>query len=485
MKHLICGVAFSTLLLAPVSAQTNLTLISTNDIDQFESFSGLSGVVAAERAAGGNVLFLHAGDSYSPSILSGIDQGAHIVELLNIISPDFMVLGNHEFDFGPQVMVDNLANPTYPVLAGNVVTPDGGSVPYTRETALIDVEGFTVGIYGLTSEDAEVKSSVGDYDITDALEAAARHKAALKEAGAQLIIALVHLNFAEDLRLVNSGLADVIISGDDHNQLTFFDGRTALMESGEQGEVVTALDISMSIDDRDRFRWSPSFRIIDSAAYEPTPEIAAQIAALEASLSEELAEVIGVTQTEMNTTRPVIRGQEATFGNLLTDAMRAAMGTDIGLTNGGGIRAKAVYAPGTELTAGDILAELPFGNKTVVLELTGAQLIEALENGFSEVENGAGRFPHVSGMTVRVELSAEPFSRVLEVHVDGAPLDPAARYSIATNDYMAGGGDGYGVLKDATVLVSADDSVLMATQFIDYIRAAGTVAPEIEGRISQ
>ena len=194
--------------------------------------------------------------------------------------------------------------------------------------------------------------------------------------------------------------------------------------------------------------------------------------------------MIGTTATEMNTTRPVIRGQEATFGNLLTDAMRHAMGTDIAITNGGGIRAKAVYAPGTELTAGDILAELPFGNKTVALAVKGEQLLAALENGFSEVEDGAGRFPHVSGMSVVVDLNAEPLSRVVSVMVGGAPLilrppipwPPMIIWQAAAMDT---------ILRDAEVLIDADASVLMATQLIDYIRAAGTVAPEIEGRISQ
>ena len=485
MKLFTSALALSVLSVGMAQADTTLTILSTNDIDQFEAVGGLSGVVAAERAAGENVLFLHAGDSYSPSILAGFDQGAHMVDLFNMIAPDYMVLGNHEFDFGPDAMVANLANTTFPMLAGNVVTDTGANVPHTQETALVDVDGFKIGIFGLTSEDAEVKSSVGDYDITNVMDAAARHSAALQDQGAHLIVALVHLAQSEDFALVNSGLADIVISGDDHSQLTYWNGDVALVESGEQAEVVTAIDISMKIDDRDRFRWSPSFRIIDSGDFAATADVAAAIAALDASLSEELNEVIGVTATEMNTTRPVIRGREATFANLLTDAMRDAMGTDIAISNGGGIRAKAVYAPGQELTAGDILAELPFGNKTVSLAITGEQLLAAIENGFSKVEDGAGRFPHFSGMSVVVDLSAAPMQRVVSATIGSAPLDPAATYTMATNDYMAGGGDGYTVLREAQVLIEGDDAVLMASQLIDYIKAAGTVAPEIEGRIVQ
>ncbi|MGB0785456.1 MAG: bifunctional metallophosphatase/5'-nucleotidase [Alphaproteobacteria bacterium] len=485
MRHLTSGIALAALMVGAAKAETTLTLLTTNDVDQFDALGGLSGVVASERSERENVLFLHAGDSYSPSILAGFDQGAHMVDLLNMIAPDFMVLGNHEFDFGPEAMVSNLANTSFPMLAGNVVTETGSPVPHTSATAMVDVDGFMIGIMGLTSESAEVKSSVAPYDVTDYMLAAENLSAELKDAGADLIIALVHLTQSEDFALVSTGLADIIVSGDDHFQLTYWNGDVVLTESGEQAETVVAIDLSMRIDDRDRFRWSPSFRVIDASAYEATADVAATIATLDASLSDELAEVIGVTATEMDTTRPVIRGREATFGNLLTDAMRDAMGTDIAITNGGGIRAKAVYAPGTELTAGDILSELPFGNKTMALALSGEQILAALENGFSQVEDGAGRFPHVSGMSVVVDLSAEPMSRVVSATVGNAPLDLVATYTVATNDYMAGGGDGYSVLKEGEVLIDANASVLMASQLIDYIKDAGTVAPKLEGRISQ
>ncbi len=464
-------------------AQTHLTILSTNDIDRFDAVGGLSGVVAAERAAREHVLFLHAGDSYSPSVLAGFDQGKHMVELLNQVAPDFMVLGNHEFDFGPEALVSNLAETTFPMLVSNVFTETGAKVPHTQATALIDIAGFQIGLMGLTSEDAKVKSSVGAYRIANVMKAAARHSAALRDQGADLVIALVHLSQAEDFALVNSGLADIVVSGDDHSQLTFWNGNTVLVESGSQAEVVTAIDLILSRDDDGQFHWSPSFRLLNSADYEPTSQVATTIAALTASLSDELTEVIGVTETELNTTATIIRGREAAFGNLLTDAMRTAMDTDVALANGGGIRADRVYAPGQAVTAGDILAELPFGDRTVVLSLTGEQLLAALENGFSAVEDSAGRFPHLSGMALVVDLGAEPLNRVVSATVGGTLLDPNATYTVATNDYMASGGDGYTVLREAEVLIDAKASALTAIQLIDHIRTANTIAPKIEGRI--
>ena len=163
--------------------------------------------------------------------------------------------------------------------------------------------------------------------------------------------------------------------------------------------------------------------------------------------------------------------------------MRAATGADVALTNGGGIRASKVYAPGTMLTRRDILSELPFGNKTVVLELTGRDIVAALENGLSKIEEGAGRFPHVAGLNVRYDAGRPGGERVLAVTRDGAPLDLDATFTLATNDYMANGGDGYDVFEDKMRLVDAYAGTLMATQVIEYIAAQGSVAPVVEGRL--
>ena len=144
-----------------------------------------------------------------------------------------------------------------------------------------------------------------------------------------------------------------------------------------------------------------------------------------------------------------MRTGETNFGDLLADALRAATGADVALTNGGGIRGDTTYPAGTELTRKDILTELPFGNVTVLAEVTGTDLLAALENGVSQVEDTAGRFPQVSGLGFTYDPAAPAGSRIVEVTVGGAPLDPARTYRLATNDYLLGGGDGYASLNRA------------------------------------
>ena len=467
----------------PASSQTNVTFLSTNDIDQFEAFGGLSGVVAAERATGKNVFFLHAGDSLSPSVLSGIDKGAHIVELLNIVKPDFMTVGNHEFDFGPEVLEKAAANLDFTVLAGNIAKEDGSRLPGTQTSSLLEVDGFKIGIFGLTTPETSFKSAPGDYKFAPNLETAETLAAELRSQGAELIVALVHLNLQEDLELVRSRVADIIISGDDHHQMAYYNGRVALMESAEQADIVMALDVILERND-DEVEWTPSFRVINSDGVGATDAMSTQIATLRAQLDTSLNTVIGRTATPLDTTRPVVRGKESAFANLVVDAMRAATKADLGLTNGGTIRAQAVYEPGQQLTVGDIMRELPFGNKTVVLELTGQQIIDALENGVSGIEDGAGRFPHISGFSFVADLSRAVGSRIIEVTVNDEAIDPAAIFTLATNEYIARGGDNYQSFAAAKTILEADDASLVASQVIDYISAAGEVAPIVEGRMT-
>ncbi len=179
-----------------------------------------------------------------------------------------------------------------------------------------------------------------------------------------------------------------------------------------------------------------------------------------------------------------MRGGEAAIGNLIADAMRAAVEADVAITNGGGIRGNKQYPAGTQLLRRDVLTELPFGNKTVLVEITGETLLAALEHGVSQVEEGAGRFPQVSGLTMQADLKKPAGSRVTAVQVDGKPLDRQAKYRLATNDFMLKGGDGYTMLAEGNVILDELDAKLLADDVMTYIAKAGTIAPKVEGRIT-
>lgn len=477
----------------PVRAETvSVTLLLVNDIYKMEGsgdrggFARLATVVRDERAKGGHLIYAHAGDTISPSLMSGFDQGEHIIALLNAEAPDIFVPGNHEFDFGPDVFRERLAQSEFPWFAANLRDVGGAQIDGLEDARMFNFDGVMVGVVGITADDSPVKSSPGDLQFSSSIDTAAEKADELGEAGADLVIAVVHANRGQDRELFQSGLYDVILTGDDHDLALFFDGRTVMVESKEEGEFVTAVDLTIDVSDDDgrrRVRWWPNFRLIDTATVDPAPDVAKLVDDYQAELSGELDVEIGVTETELDSRKASVRSGETAIGNLIADAMKEAVGADFAITNGGGIRGNKVYEPGTRLTRRDILTELPFGNKTMLLEVTGAQVLEALENGVSEVENAAGRFPHVSGLVVKADLSAPAGKRITSVMVGEATIDPAATYKLATNDYMGGGGDGYTALQSARPLLSQTDAKLMANDVMVYVRDKQTVSPATEGRI--
>ncbi|MBT7756275.1 MAG: bifunctional metallophosphatase/5'-nucleotidase, partial [Rhodospirillaceae bacterium] len=216
----------------------------------------------------------------------------------------------------------------------------------------------------------------------------------------------------------------------------------------------------------------------------PDGEVQTIVARFEAELGEKLNVVVGKTSTELDSRRTTVRGRESTMGNLITDAMRAAVGTEIAITNGGGIRGNRIYDAGASITRKDLLGELPFGNVTVTMSLSGADLWAALENAVSRIEDTAGRFAQVSGLRYVYDPAGPKGSRVVSVTVGGKPLDKGRNYTVATNDYMARGGDGYAVMKRGKVMIDTAGATLMASQVMDYLTKQGTVAPKVEGRIT-
>ncbi len=484
---------FAVWLAAPAAAErVEVTFLLVSDVDQMAEVDGRGGyprivaAIEAERAARQNVVFVHAGDAISPSLLSGFDQGAHIVSLMNMARPDIFVPGNHEYDFGPDIFLRRMAEAEFPLLAANLRDAAGAPLPGFQDTAMLELGGVKVGVVGLTADDAYVKSSPGDLKIAPTVETGVAQAAALRAAGANLVVAVTHSDRATDRRLFDSRAFDLILSGDDHDLMIRFDGRTAIMESLAQGIVVGVVDATIETAEADgkvTTEWWPDFRVIDTADVEPHPAVAERVAAYQAEFAKELDTVVGTTATELDSRRAVVRAQESAIGNLFADAMRMTVGADVALMNGGGIRGDKIYPAGSEITRKDVLAELPFGNRLVKLEVTGEVLSQVLEHGFSLHEEGAGRFPQVSGAIVEADVATPAGSRVKSVTINGEPLDPARTYTLAVNDFNAAGGDGYAMLTEAPRILTERDGPLLAAAVMAHLRKLGEIAPVVEGRI--
>ena len=497
MVRILNALALAAMLVAALpaaAAPLSLTIVHVSDWDRMEGRNGAGGaariaaVVAEERARaaarGGHAIVTFGGDMISPSLMSGIDKGRHMIELADAVGFDIGVLGNHEFDFGPDVLRRRLSESRMTWLAGNVRYRGGGRFPGTRATAMVERGGYRIGFLGLTTADTPEISSPGEA-VTFAPVAAAGAALArrLWREGAELVIALTHDELARDLAVLAAAKEiDILLGGHDHLLLARHDGRQAAMKAGSQGDHVAVLDLVVERR-KGRAVWTPGFRLRSTAGLAGDRAVAARVAGYRARLDRELGAVIGETRTALDTRRVAVRAGETAFGNLVTDVMRAATGSDIALANGGGIRGDTAYPAGTAITRETVLTELPFGNRTVKLRLTGAQIEQALEHGVSQVERAAGRFPQVSGLAFAFDPRKPPGARVTRVTVGGAALRPDRSYTLATMDFLARGGDGYGVFRAGEVLIDARSGGLTASQVIERIAASGTVAPAIEGRI--
>lgn len=490
--RLLAASLLAALAFAAHAGETRISLVLTCDIYNMNEENGRGGmarvaaVVKAEKARAPHVLVAHAGDTFSPSLMSGFDKGAHMVDLLNMMPIDVFVPGNHEFDFGPDVFLERLREARFPVYAANLREADDSPIAGVIDARIHTYGEVRIGVIGLTAEDSHKKSLPGRLKIASMVDTAIAQAAKLRREGADLIVLVSHSNRDIDDALVDSGAADVILSGDDHDLYLRFNGRVAIIEAAMDGLVVGVVDLSVRIDTvagKRKVSWWPRFRIIDTADVTPDPAVAARVAVYESRLSKSLDNTIGRTTTELDSRNSAVRGGEAAIGNLFTDALRAATGADVALLNGGGFRGNHVYPEGSAITERLILSELPFLNRALVLEVSDKALRAAIEAGLAGAENEVGRFPQVSGMTIRADLTRPDGDRVVSLLVGGASVDPDKLYRLATNDFLARGGDGYTALVGARMIVGPNDALLVSRHVVDHIRKLGTVSAKLEGRV--
>jgi 2',3'-cyclic-nucleotide 2'-phosphodiesterase (5'-nucleotidase family) len=356
-------------------------------------------------------------------------------------------------------------------------------LPHHADTLMLERGGIKIGVVGATLETTPLLSNSAPLKFAATLETVSAASRALKQQGADITVAVVHADKATGQKLMVARAADIILSGHNHDLHIDFDGRVALTESGEDANYVVAMDVDVTVKVDGAARsvtWWPNYRIFDTRTVTPDPAMLLRVRDYEKMLSQELDVEIGVLGAPLDSATRLVRGGETAIGNLFADALRAQADAEITIMNGGGIRGNRQYAAGHRLTRRDILTELPFGNKTVLTNVTGAQVRAAIENGLSMP--GAGRFLQVSGLVINASLTAPVGSRVISIEIDGKPLDPARIYKLATLDFMLRGGDGYTSLRDPAATEDNGDR-LAANDVMAHARKLGEVSARVEGRI--
>jgi 2',3'-cyclic-nucleotide 2'-phosphodiesterase (5'-nucleotidase family) len=296
----------------------------------------------------------------------------------------------------------------------------------------------------------------------------------------------MHADRKQGFDLVETRAADLILTGHNHDLFIDHDGRTAMVESSYDAHYVTVIELNIEVKqegNRREIAWWPQFRVVDTATVTPDPEVEAAVAGYRRELDRQMDAPLTTTAVALESRNATVRSQEAAIGNLIADAMRERTRADAAIMNGGGIRGGKVYEPGAAITRRDVQAELPFGNRLVTLNIKGSALRGAIENGLSRLPAAAGRFPQVSGIKLEYDPQRPPGSRVLTIAVGGAPLDPDKTYRIATNDFLARGGDDYSVFAAVAPLIPLDDTPLLSDEVMIYLRGLDAVRHGLEGRL--
>ncbi|MER3459969.1 MAG: bifunctional metallophosphatase/5'-nucleotidase [candidate division GAL15 bacterium] len=464
-----------------------LTILHFNDVYQLGptdggklgGFDRFATVVKRYRAQKGPKLLLFAGDLISPSVESSVFKGAQMIEGLNQLGVDAATFGNHEFDYGPEELARRVRESRFPWVVSNVFAPGLRPFPGVKPWLVLSPEGVPVGVVGLLTEETAVLSSPGNTTFGNVIAVAREVVRILRARGARVIVALTHLSLSEDQQLLRQvPEVDLVIGGHEHDPLTAtVDGRLV----AKAGSDVKWLGVTRLALDGSRRAQHELVPVDERVPRDP--EMAKLVERYAQALSRELEVVIGETTVPLDARNTTVRQQESNLGNFIADVMRAAVGADVAITNGGGIRTNALF-PAGRITRKDVLAWLPFGNVVVKVELRGAVIRQALENGVSQWEQVAGRFPQVSGLRYTFNPTRPAGSRILDVRVGDRPLDDAATYTVATNDFLLRGGDGYAMLAGGRVLVSPVDGPIMANAVMEAIQKMRTISPRVEGRIT-
>lgn len=468
-----------------------VTIIHFNDVSEFVPANGNGGLAYAAtqiqqlRARNINTIVTFGGNLLSPSPMSGLTRGNQMIDMLNSIGVDYAAVGRHDFDFGPTTLRERMADSNFTWLVTSVSEDDGSPFGGGSTTAIRRIGPFTIGFFSVISANTATQSNPGAHVhfMAPALAASQAVKA-LRAHGVDVVVALTNELLADDRALVDQVPGIDLVLGGNENALTeVWEKGIPIVKASRDAEVLAVVGLSIS-KEGDKVDIETSLNILPTRTTKPSAKLLAKMKAYQDDFASDLATPIATLDTSLDSRASIVRNAESTMADLFAEALRLNTGADVAIINGGGIRGDRLYPAGATLTRKDIQSELPFANLAVEMELTGQQIHDALENGVSMVKEGAGRFPQVSGMTYSFNLAKPVGQRIRDVTIGGSPLDLKKTYTVATNDFMANGGDGYKMMAGAKRLDGGAEK-LMTDIVADYFISKDHIGQKADGRIRQ
>uniref|UniRef100_A0A7S2S175 5'-nucleotidase n=1 Tax=Mucochytrium quahogii TaxID=96639 RepID=A0A7S2S175_9STRA len=427
-----------------------------------------------QRFKGVDPVVMFSGDAFNPSIESVTTKGKHMVPVLNAIGVDVACFGNHDFDFGIEELMKLSLNCKFPWLISNVrYKPTQKPLAEGRTTHMLTLgDGLRIGLIGLVEWAwmATLSTIEEDELIYDDFVECGRHLSKeLRSKGADVVIALTHMRLPNDRRLAKEAgdCIDVILGGHDHDYVEERYGphNTLILKSGTDFRDLTVLELHFhaGVEGKNKVDVVSHHEIVDDATPED-PETKAVVSEFTSKITSDMSRIIGETAVDLDCRFSKIRCGETNIANFVADIMRTGTRADIAILNAGTLRMDAIVPRGP-FALSDLRALLPMVDEQVVIEMNGAQIILALENGVSKYPETEGRFPCVSGIRFEFDPRKTPGSRVLHdsITIGGEPLDGSRSYSVVTKAYLAKGKDGYDVFSRCKVLVDEECSPNLPT----------------------
>jgi 2',3'-cyclic-nucleotide 2'-phosphodiesterase (5'-nucleotidase family) len=439
----------------------------------------LARMIADERGKNPNgTLLLAAGDMFQGAPVSNVFRGQPVIAVMNALTFDAMALGNHEFDWGRAVLKQLARAAEFPFLAANVKDHEIEGTPITKPYVILTRNNLRFAVLGLTTPDTPFIAKpdyVAGFTFRDPVEIL---PGLIKEArgyGADFIVLLSHLGLDGDMRVAQQvpGI-HVIIGGHSHTVMTqpLRVNETVIVQAGSYGVYLGVLKLELQpgagrIVDYTR---ENELKTASAGPDDPVDErVAGIVDRFNNQIKSEFARVIGETSVDLARNSR----EESNVGNLVCDAMRDASGADIAFQNSGAIRADF---PKGKITLEQVYTLLPFDNTVVVMDLTGGQIKQILEQSAASEH----RILQVSGLSVHYDLTKPPGSMAVAIHVDGKPLALSGSYRVVTNEFLAEGGDRFDLFREGKHITYGDS---LRDIFTAYVEKHSPVHPERQGRI--
>ena len=482
--------------IAAEAKEVELTILHTNDtharVEEGKyagmGFAKISTLVKQAQNEADNVLVVDAGDAFHGQIIANLVEGKSIAQIYNAIGYDVMTPGNHDFNYGVERLKELNEMTDFPVIAANITKKDSRQDFPFPPGEIKTIDGVKIAFIGLATPETAYKThpkNVKGITFQDPVKSAQKMVTELqKQENPDIIIAVSHLGLSEGSKYTSADVAkevdavDLIIDGHSHHTLE--EGRvvndTPIVMAGEHTKNLGVVNLTI----KDKKLVDGEAHLIskkEAADVKKDKEIVELVQEIKKEQDKITSEVVGNTAVKLNGARADIRTGETNLGNLVADAMLSAADADVALTNSGGIRDSIAQG---EVTKGDIIRVLPFGNYVVVKKMKGKTLMKAVEHGLTQYPAHEGLFPQVANMSIVFNSSKPAGDRGMFLRVNGEFVKPNKYYRVATNDFMAAGGDGYDMLKNTETVQEADG---LAEVVIDYIKNKGTVAPTQDGRI--